>query len=182
MTSDPIEVVNIAAKGDFGREIDIRELAEAVDLPVSRYDPQSHAAFFRLQEDEQLLILYRTGKYILRGGDDFDQMMEAHEGFLETFEQAGLEHSFPELTVKNIVAVGDLEREVNLNALSIGIGLEHTEYEPEQFPGVVYRPENTPCVLLVFSNGRVVITGGPTREDALSAFLSLCDTVDAVLS
>lgn len=59
---------------------------------------------------------------------------------------------------------------MNLNALSIGLGLEAVEYEPKQFPGLIYRPPDFPAVLLVFANGNVVITGAADIETAEEAF------------
>ena len=52
----------------------------------------------------------------------------------------------------------------------IWLGLEQTEYEPEQFPGVIYRPPDVPCVFLVFGSGRVVVTGAASAEIAFDAF------------
>ena len=46
----------------------------------------------------------------------------------------------------------------------IGLGLEHVEYEPEQFPGLVYRLDDPPVVVLLFGSGKAVVTGGTTRE------------------
>lgn len=165
-----VEVVNIAATGDLGVEIDIKKLVEDVDFEVANYDAEFNAAFLRIQEDEELVILYTSGKYILRGGDEFDRMHEVKTKFLNTLSELGIEFQTTEFEVKNVVCVGDLENTVNLNAANLTLGLENTEYEPEQFPGVIYRPEKSPCVLLIFNSGKVVVTGGATREDAQSAF------------
>lgn len=59
-----------------------------------------------------------------------------------------------------------LERPLNLSALAVGLGLEVTEYEPEKFPGLVYRPRDHECVLLVFATGRVIITGAQGISEA----------------
>jgi transcription initiation factor TFIID TATA-box-binding protein len=93
--------------------------------------------------------------------------------FLEFLEEKGIKTKEAELEIKNVVAVGDLGLEVNLNALLIKLGIENVEYEPEQFPGLVYRPDGTNCVLLVFGSGKVVITGGRTKEEDEEAFKAL---------
>ncbi|MFB6160878.1 MAG: TATA-box-binding protein, partial [Haloferacaceae archaeon] len=56
-----------------------------------------------------------------------------------------------------------------LNAIAIGLGLENIEYEPEQFPGLVYRLEEPDVVALLFGSGKLVITGGKRPEDAAEA-------------
>jgi len=75
----------------------------------------------------------------------------------------------PELTVQNIVTSGDLGDSLNLNAIAIGLGLEDIEYEPEQFPGLVYRVDEPDVVTLLFGSGKVVITGGKDPDDAAQA-------------
>jgi transcription initiation factor TFIID TATA-box-binding protein len=72
----------------------------------------------------------------------------------------------PEIVVQNIVTSADLGRKLNLNAIAIGLGLENIEYEPEQFPGLVYRLEDPDVVALLFGSGKLVITGGKRPEDA----------------
>lgn len=181
MDESMVEVVNIAAVGDLGSEVDIEQVAHDSDLPVSNFDPDLNATFLRFEEDGEMVILYTSGKYILRGGDDFDNMHRVNDQFLSYLSELGLEASDPSLEVKNVVAVGDIGREVNLEALMIGLGLEQAEYEPEQFPGLVYRPPDHRCVMLVFASGKVVITGGRTESQDQEAFDHLRREVENVL-
>ncbi len=79
----------------------------------------------------------------------------------------------PEVKVQNIVASADLGVDLNLNAIAIGLGLENIEYEPEQFPGLVYRLDNPRVVVLIFGSGKMVVTGGKAlkmREKLLKEF------------
>ncbi|XVH33752.1 TATA-box-binding protein (plasmid) [Haloferacaceae archaeon DSL9] len=173
MTESEVEVVNIAALGTLGIEVDIEQIVEDAGLPVANFDPKYNAAFFRFEEDEELIILYTSGKYILRGGDEFERMHQVNAEFLDFIANLGITVDEPTLEVKNVVSVGNLHHEIDLNTLTIGLGLEQTEYEPEQFPGLVYRPSGTRCVLLVFASGKVVITGGRSEEEDNQAFKSL---------
>lgn len=173
MSESGVEVVNIAALGTLGIEVDIEQIVEAADLPVANFDPEYNAAFFRFEEDGELIILYTSGKYILRGGDEFEKMHEVNSQFLDFISDLGMQVDNSTLEVKNVVSVGNLEREIDLNRLTIALGLEQTEYEPEQFPGLVYRPSDSRCVLLIFASGKVVITGGRSEEEDNQAFKSL---------
>lgn len=178
MTESDIDVVSISASGDLHREVDIQKLAADVSLPISNYNPEQNAAFFRFEDGGELLILYVSGKYILRGGNDFDEMYKVNDEFLKVLSGHGLPAEDATLAVKNVVAMGDLEQKINLNTLAVGLGLEETEYEPEQFPGLIFRPSESRCVLLVFSSAKVVITGGRTKEEDKIAFKLLSDRVD----
>ena len=173
MSESGVEVVNIAALGTLGIEVDIEQIVEDADLPVANFDPEYNAAFFRFEEDGELIILYTSGKYILRGGDEFEKMHEVNSQFLDFISDLGIQVDNSTLEVKNVVSVGNLEREIDLNTLTIALGLEQTEYEPEQFPGLVYRPSDSRCVLLIFASGKVVITGGRSEEEDNQAFKSL---------
>ena len=68
----------------------------------------------------------------------------------------------PKFTVQNLVAAGSIGLDLNLNALAVQ--LTNTEYEPEQFPGLVYKLPGTRATFLLFSNGKIVCTG--TRSES----------------
>ncbi|TKX76419.1 transcription factor, partial [Halorubrum sp. SD626R] len=111
-----------------------------------------------------------------------EQMYSVYDQFLTHLSEIGVDHNTPELVVNNVVAVGDLGQDVNLNALSIGLGLENVEYEPEQFPALIYRPAETNCVLLVFTSGKVVITAGKSIGEDTDAFKRLQNSVEDIFS
>ena len=75
----------------------------------------------------------------------------------------------PKIEVQNIVASSDLEQEINLNTVAITLGLEKVEYEPEQFPGLVYRLDDPKVVVLLFGSGKMVCTGAKVPEDVTRA-------------
>ncbi len=73
------------------------------------------------------------------------------------------------IEVQNIVASSDLGQEINLNAIAISLGLERVEYEPEQFPGLVYRLDEPKVVVLLFGSGKLVCTGARKPQDVEAA-------------
>lgn len=75
----------------------------------------------------------------------------------------------PPIEVQNIVASVDFGNRLNLNAIAIGLELENIEYEPEQFPGLVYRLDESSVVVLLFGSGKAVVTGAKTTEDVTRA-------------
>ncbi len=80
----------------------------------------------------------------------------------------------PEIEIVNIVASGDLKTEnLNLNQVAMALGLENIEYEPEQFPGLVFRMKGPKVVTLIFSTGKVICTGARNKEDVDLAFSNL---------
>ena len=168
----PLEVVNVVGSGDLGRELDLEQVTQDADVYETNYEEGTGSVFLKVNEDLGLVILYRSGKYIVRGGKEFEKLNRTNEKFIETLTKLGiLEESYdPSFEVNNLVFVGDLGDTVGLEALVIQLGLENAEFEPEQFPGLVYRPDNFNCVLLVFGSGKVSITGSDDIEEAIEAF------------
>ena len=64
-----VEIVNISAGGDIHREVDLKELSDELELPMVDFDENANRLLLRYRTGGPLLILFRTGKYILRGGD-----------------------------------------------------------------------------------------------------------------
>ncbi|ELZ68607.1 transcription factor [Haloferax prahovense DSM 18310] len=85
-----------------------------------------------------------------------------------------------EATVQNIVSSADLGTNLNLNALAIGLGLENVEYEPEQFPGLVYRIDEPNVVVLLFGSGKIVITGAKKVDYAREAIQVVSDEIESL--
>ncbi len=81
--------------------------------------------------------------------------------------------------MQNIVASSDLGQEINLNAIAISLGLERVEYEPEQFPGLVYRLDSPKVVVLLFGSGKLVCTGAKHVEDVSVAVDKITEELKA---
>jgi len=178
-----VEIANAVGSGDLGVELDVSEVAADLPVPHTEYDPDNyHGLYVRFVEEGPLITLYRSGKYIITGASSLEELDETNDAFLQAISEldgidASLETGF---TVQNVVCTSELQQSVNLNALAIGLGLEAVEYEPEQFPGLIYRPEAFSAILLVFANGKVVITGAADVETAEETFSHLQNKVEAL--
>lgn len=82
-----------------------------------------------------------------------------------------------ELIIQNIVASAELGEALNLNTVALGLGMENIEYEPEQFPGLVYRMYDPKVDILLFGSGKMVITGGKSPLDCEKALINVKDTL-----
>ena len=115
-------------------------------------------------------MIFRSGKVVCTGADSVDGVHEALKSTFETLRNLNLSvDDDPTVTVQNVVVSGDLDETLNLDATAIGLGLEAVEYEPEQFPGLIYRLEEPDVVALLFSSGKIVITGCKRFENAEEA-------------
>jgi transcription initiation factor TFIID TATA-box-binding protein len=179
-----ISIANAVGSGDLGVELDVAEVESDLDLPYTEYDPSNyHGLYLRLVEGGPLITVYRSGKYIISGCSTFEQLYETNDVFLTTLSELDIVDAETEtgFTVQNVVCTAQLDDPVDLNTLSIALGLESVEYEPEQFPGLIYRPADHPAVLLVFANGKIVITGASDVDTAEDAFKHLQKQVTTYL-
>jgi len=171
-----VTIVNIVASGSLPLELDLERLSFDIGESLAKYDPEKHPGMYlRFDEDAPLITVYRTGKYIITGAESEEESEAFRDEFLALLSEMGViaEPDDEWFSIQNYVCTGEMGRTQNLNALAIGLGLENTEYEPEQFPGLIYRPEHRECTLLIFATGKVVITGARDIQAAEDTFEEL---------
>lgn len=164
---DGIEIVNIIGSGSLGVEIDTAVLSSDLEYHLVNYDAQMGGVFIRFCEEGPLCCIYRSGKYLIRGAKNYDKLDSAEDSLLSILKNRNIisEDWNSNFEIKNIVCVFDFESQINLNELAIEAGMENIEYEPEQFPGLIYRSEDREPILLAFSSGKIVITGSAKQKE-----------------
>jgi transcription initiation factor TFIID TATA-box-binding protein len=176
-----VVIVNVVGSGAVSSEFDLEELSSEIGSEAE-YDPENYPGMYLRFEGKPTITVYRTGKFIIYGADNVDEIYETRDFLLLHLSNLGAIES-PEDTgfsIQNVVCTGKLEGKQNLNSVAIQLGLDRTEYEPEQFPGLIYRPEEHNCVLLIFGSGKVVITGCKDLDTAQSALDDLGRTFSAI--
>jgi len=166
---DTVKIVNVVASTGIGHDIDLNQVTRG--LEGADYDPKRFpGVVYRTKDPKTAALLFRSGKIVCTGGKSID---EAHKGIENVFQglrNIGIDvKGAPEIKVQNIVASADLLSALNLNAIASGLGLENIEYEPEQFPGLVYRVSEPKVVILLFGSGKLVVTGGKKPADMVNA-------------
>ena len=169
-----ISIENIVASTVLAEKLDLTQVALALD--GSEYEPEQFPGLvYRLKEERTAILLFRSGKANCTGAKTIESVQRTIKAVVKKLEKAGLPTIIkePTITVQNIVAVYDLKNDLNLNAIAITLGLERVEYEPEQFPGLVYRVSDPKVVMLLFGSGKVVCTGAKKVEDIESGVNTL---------
>ena len=134
----------------------------------------------RLEKDGPAYTIYRTGSFQIRGAKTGELLTDAFEKFKSVLNEIGVNTSICEFSPATFVFMEDFEREIKLEALAIALGLEHTEYEPEQFPGLIYRPPEYEVTLLIFGSGKVIISGTTDRGQAEAAAAQLGEHISFI--
>jgi transcription initiation factor TFIID TATA-box-binding protein len=166
---DTVEIVNVVASTGIGQEINLKQATLALD--GADYDPKRFPGLvYRTKEPKTAALIFRSGKIVCTGAKSINDVYKGLEKVFQSLRNIGIDvKGTPEIKVQNIVASADLHAVLNLNAIATGLGLENIEYEPEQFPGLVYRLPDPKVVILLFGSGKLVVTGGKTPEDMVNA-------------
>ncbi|UIO99978.1 TATA-box-binding protein [Halobaculum sp. CBA1158] len=167
--TESINIENVVASTGIDQELDLQTVA--MDLEGADYDPEQFPGLvYRTIDPKSAALIFRSGKIVCTGANSTDAVHEALDIVFEKLRELDIPvGDDPEVTVQNIVTSADLGESLNLNAIAIGLGLENIEYEPEQFPGLVYRLDDPDVVALLFGSGKLVITGGKEPADAHAA-------------
>jgi len=146
------------------------EITEKIDLNQivrkhedAEYNPERFPGLvMRITEPKATFLIFSTGKMVVTGLRRADQASAGVKKVMKKIRKAGIEVSNPKITIQNIVASGDLHTNIDLNMAAIV--MEYAMYEPEVFPGLIYRMQEPKTVFLIFSTGRIVCTGAKNKE------------------
>lgn len=160
-----IKVENVVASASADFPLDLQKIS--MSLEDAEYVPEKFPGLiYKLKKPKTALLLFTSGKLVCTGAKNVEMVHEAVNIVLENISKIGIEvTNDPKIIIQNIVATSDLERELNLNTIAISLGLEKVEYEPEQFPGLVYRVGKPKVVMLLFGSGKIVCTGAKEIKD-----------------
>ena len=157
------KVENIVSSITLDQNLNLKRLArkiKEIDNPK-----QFPGVIFRLQEPKLAMLIFRTGKVICSGARSRRDIDEAVSKLIAKLRKAGVRiKAKPIIEIQNIVASASLDFKVNLDVLATEC--LNTEYEPEQFPGLVFRLDSPKTVMLIFRSGKIIITGAKTPKDA----------------
>ena len=173
-----IEIENVVASTAIGQELDLEQVT--LDMEGADYDPdQFPGLVYRTQEPKTAALIFRSGKIVCTGAKSPEDVDKGLKIVFDKLRDLGIEvDEDPNIKVQNIVASADIGHDLNLNAIAIGLGLENIEYEPEQFPGLVYRLESPEVVVLLFGSGKLVVTGGEKPDDADKAVETIINQLE----
>lgn len=166
-----MKIQNLVASVDLKVKIPLNEIL--ANLEEAEYEPEQFPGLvYRLQEPRVSSLIFQSGKIICLGNKSKVAAKKAIDKIVSRLRKVGV--SAPrkyQMKIVNIVVTDDLGKELDLGEMAFQ--LEDSEYEPEQFPGLVYRIYDPKVSFLLFSSGRIVCAGAKTMRDVKSAISKL---------
>ncbi|MBL7148297.1 MAG: TATA-box-binding protein [Nanoarchaeota archaeon] len=156
-----IKIQNIVVSTSLEHDIPLIKLAET--LPNTEYNPEQFPGLvMRIKDPKTTALIFSSGKVVCTGAKSLTKVKESISKIIKNLSKIRIRIRVkPKIIVQNMVASGNIFMDLNLNSLAMK--LPNTEYEPEQFPGLVYKLQGTRATFLLFSNGKIVCTG--TRSE-----------------
>jgi len=159
---------NIISTVNLAVTLDLKTIA--LHARNAEYNPKRFAAvIMRIREPKTTALIFASGKMVCTGAKSEDESKLAARKYARIIQKLGFEVSFTDFKVQNIVASADVGFPVRLE----GLAQQHSKYssyEPELFPGLIYRMLKPKVVLLIFVSGKIVLTGAKTRDNVYEAF------------
>jgi len=171
-----INIQNVVATATLGQDLDLDSIVRA--FPGVEYRPERFPGLvYRLKKPKTTTLIFRTGKMVCTGAKSERQARKGVMKVVDELEKNGIVIAGkPTIQTQNIVASVVLGGSIDLEKTTYS--LERTMYEPEQFPGLIYRMDEPKVVILIFSSGKLVCTGAKKEEEVDVAVTKLQETLE----
>ena len=162
-----VSIENVVASATLNQKVDLNSVVKG--YPGVEYHPEDFPGLvFRLKRPKTTTLIFGSGKMVCTGAKSEKEARRAVIKVIKELKKSGIIIiSKPELKIQNIVASGILGGMADLEKAAYTLG--HTMYEPEQFPGLIYRMVDPKVVILLFASGKLVCTGAKKEEDVYVA-------------
>jgi len=158
-----IRIENIVASAALNIKIPLEKIVE--HLEGTEYEPEQFPGLvYRLKDPKAAALIFSSGKIVCTGARNIEDVRKVVRKIVRMIKTAKIGNPKKySIQIENIVASAKIPGRLNLD--KIAFELEESEYEPEQFPGLVYRMKNPKAAFLLFSSGKIVCTGVRKVED-----------------
>jgi transcription initiation factor TFIID TATA-box-binding protein len=170
-----ISIENVVASANLNQRIDLESVVRA--FPYVEYKPEQFPGLiYRLKKPSVSSLVFSTGRLIIAGAKSEKRAKRAVAKLVDELRTGGLVIlGRPNIRIRNVVASADIGYQIDLEDMANN--LEGTIYEPDQFPGLIYRLKEPKVVILVFASGKVVCTGANREIDIERAVRKLRETL-----
>jgi transcription initiation factor TFIID TATA-box-binding protein len=166
-----INIENVVASATLNQKVDLNAVVKS--FPGVVYRPEQFPGLvFRLKKPKTATLIFNSGKMVCTGAKSEKESRRAVMTVVKELKKGGIIIiSKPELKIQNIVASVSLGGRIDLEQAVSTLG--KTMYEPEQFPGLIYRMDEPKVVILIFASGKLVCTGAKKEQDVYDAVQKL---------
>ncbi|MBU0530768.1 MAG: TATA-box-binding protein, partial [Nanoarchaeota archaeon] len=170
-----LKIENVVAFTSLGKDIPLLDVANK--LKDAEYSPESFpGVVYRISDPRAATLIFSSGKIVCTGAKSIDKAKIAMHKVVDDIRN--LKIKLPtkfDIKIENIVASTQIRAKYNLE--EIAFALDNVEYEPEQFPGLVFRISEPRVAFLLFGSGKIICTGARSIKDIHSALAKFKDNM-----
>ena len=172
-----INIENVVASATLNQRIDLNAIVRV--FPGVEYRPEQFPGLvYRLKKPKTATLIFSSGKMVCTGAKSEGQARKAVFKVVDELKRDGIViMGKPEIMIQNIVASCGLGGRIDLEKAVYG--LKKTMYEPEQFPGLIYRMDEPKVVILIFTSGKLVCTGAKKEIQVYLAVKKLKESLES---
>ncbi|KAF7993894.1 hypothetical protein HCN44_011163 [Aphidius gifuensis] len=160
-------VQNVVSTINLGCELDLMKIYARVR--AAEYNPARFTGLvMKIISPKTTALIFRSGKMVCTGSRSENDSFLAARKFARIIQKIGFPVKFLDFKIQNMVATCDLKFPIKIEDFTSSHN-NFCSYEPELYPGVIYRLVKPRVVLLIFVNGKIVVTGAKTRDDIQNA-------------
>jgi len=179
-----ITIQNIVSSIDLFTSIDLVEIYQRLidnESIYIDYNPDKFpGVILKIKNPKVSSLIFNSGKLVLTGAKTTEDVRIGVKTISEILKKVGaVITEEPEIVIQNIVASGNFNKK-QLNLELIALWLDHSMYEPEQFPGLIFRLEKPKNVLLLFQSGNLVCTGGRSEKQVHEAVAKTYELLEEI--
>ena len=158
-----IKIENVVASVILHTTIKLEKVVSMME--GIEYEPEQFpGVVLRLKNPKAAALIFGSGKLVCTGTTSPGMAKEVVALIVTKLRKIGTKIPRKyDIRMENIVASAKLDQDINLD--EIAFTLDNTEYEPEQFPGLVFRMTEPKVTFLLFSSGKVICTGARSVAD-----------------
>ncbi|XP_063295519.1 TATA box-binding protein-like 2 [Pelobates fuscus] len=162
------QLQNIVSTVNLSCKLDLKKIA--LHARNAEYNPKRFAAvIMRIREPRTTALIFSSGKMVCTGAKSEEQSRLAARKYARIVQKLGFPARFLDFKIQNMVGSCDVKFPIRLEGLVL-THQQFSSYEPELFPGLIYRMVKPRIVLLIFVSGKVVLTGAKERSEIYEAF------------
>lgn len=171
---------NIICSIQTADDFDVEGLSEKI--PNTVYNPEEFEGLSIKYEDlKTASIILSNGKIICTGAKNIEDAEETITKTISEINKTGLsiEEDFV-IKVENIIASVNLYKDLHLSSIANGLILKNVTYEPEKFPGLIYKIGDSCVEVILFSSGKLVCTGATSIDEATESINKMEEKLSSI--
>ena len=175
-----IQIENIIAYAQISKLFDIKLLSEKIADSI--YNPSEFDGLSIKYDNEKIaVIVLGTGKVVCTGAKEITDAIDKIKKVTSQIKKIGFKIKKDyKVKIENIIVSTDLKKELNLASLATKLFPQEVDYQPEVFPGLVYKMDDLQTILIIFNSGKIVCTGAKSIDDATNSIKKMEEKLSSI--